>query len=259
MKYLLDSAEIEEIKKARKTSLLAGVTTNPTLLLRAGYYIEDLPAVYREICDLVTGPVSLEVPANSETNADKMMQAGIQLSHIGSERNAVVKIPATLEGFKAMRGLSRLGIPVNATLIFRREQAIEAAHQGALYLSPFVGRFDDAGIPDQGIRLIEEIKASLYANGLDGGTSIIAASIRNIIQVGQCHDAGADYVTLPMKVFNQMFCVRRSRRNHSLHRAQRDLVSPFTEEGLQRFSEDFDAIPKRRENAKTGLHIADDC
>lgn len=216
MKFFIDTANVEEIRKANDMGIIAGVTTNPSLIAREGRdYLETL----REIASIVDGPISGEVRATTETAGD-MVREGEEIFALDPGR-MVVKIPMTVEGLKAIRRLSAKGIPTNCTLIFSANQALLAARAGAAYVSPFLGRLDDIGQP--GIRLVETIGA-VFRNYPEIHTEIIAASIRNPIHVTDCALAGADIATVPYKVLVQM----------TRH--------PLTNAGIEKFQADYRAV-----------------
>ena len=216
MKFFIDTANVEEIRKANDMGIIAGVTTNPSLIAKEGRdYLETL----REIASIVDGPISGEVRATTETAGD-MVREGDEIFALDPGR-MVVKIPMTVEGLKAIRRLSAKGIPTNCTLIFSANQALLAARAGAAYVSPFLGRLDDIGQP--GIRLVETIGA-VFRNYPEIHTEIIAASIRNPIHVTDCALAGADIATVPYKVLVQM----------TRH--------PLTDAGIEKFQADYRAV-----------------
>ena len=216
MKFFIDTANVEEIRKANDMGIIAGVTTNPSLIAREGRdYLETL----REIASIVDGPISGEVRATTETAGD-MVREGEEIFALDPGR-MVVKIPMTVEGLKAIRRLSAKGIPTNCTLIFSANQALLAARAGAAYVSPFLGRLDDIGQP--GIRLVETIGA-VFRNYPEIHTEIIAASIRNPIHVTDCALAGADIATVPYKVLVQM----------TRH--------PLTDAGIEKFKADYTKV-----------------
>lgn len=217
MKFFLDSANIDELKKALEWGVIDGVTTNPSLIAKAGVPLEDQ---VRRICDLIDGDVSAEVIS---TSAAGMVEEGRRLARIHS--NIVVKIPLIEEGIKAVSVLSKDGIRTNVTLCFSAAQALLAAKAGAYIVSPFIGRIDDIGWP--GMDLIRDIVA-IYRN-YGYRTQVLAASIRGTLDVVDAAKSGADIATLPYKVLQQMF-------HH-----------PLTEKGLAQFLEDhrkaFDLVP----------------
>ena len=180
MKFFVDTANVEDIKKANDMGVICGVTTNPSLIAKEG---RDFNEVIKEITSIVDGPISGEVKATT-VDAEGMIKEGREIAAI--HPNMVVKIPMTVEGLKAVKVLSSEGIKTNVTLIFSANQAILAANAGATYVSPFLGRLDEI--------------FDIY--GYD--TEIIAASIRNPIHVTDCALAGADIATIPYKVIEQM-------------------------------------------------------
>jgi transaldolase len=214
MKFFLDTANVEEIKKGLEMGLVDGVTTNPSLLSKEK---RDPEATIREILGLVGGPVSLEVIA---TDSRGMLEEARKLSALGG--NVVVKIPMTEEGMKAVRTLSAEGIRTNVTLVFQPLQALIAAKAGADYVSPFIGRLDD--ISQRGMEIIEEITTIFMNYGFD--TEIIVASIRNPVHVLQAALLGADIATIPFAVIRQLM-------NH-----------PLTDIGIERFLKDYETLKK---------------
>ena len=214
MKFFIDTANIEEIKKAISMGLVDGVTTNPTLLSKEK---KDPQVVIKEILSLVEGPVSLEVIA---TDSKGMCDEARKLSVLGP--NAVIKIPMTEEGVKAVRTLSQEGIKTNVTLIFQPLQSLIAAKAGATYVSPFIGRLDD--IASRGMGIIEET-ATIFSNyGFE--TEIIVASIRNPVHVLDAALIGADIATIPFNVLKQL------------------IAHPLTDIGLEKFLKDWESIKK---------------
>ena len=213
MKFFIDTAKVEDIKKANDMGLICGVTTNPSLIAKEG---RDFNEVIREITTIVDGPISGEVKATT-VNAEEMIAEGREIAKI--HPNMVVKIPMTPEGLKATKVLSSEGIPVNVTLIFSVNQAILAANAGAAYVSPFLGRLDDINMP--GIDLIRNIAKIFDIYGYD--TEIIAASVRNTVHVTECALAGADIATVPYKVIEQM------------------TKHPLTDQGIEKFQADYRA------------------
>lgn len=216
MKFFVDTADIAEIRDLEDAGLVDGVTTNPSLILKAGRPMKE---VIREICDVTDGPVSAEVAA---TDAEGMLAEGRALSRIAP--NVAVKVPLTLAGLKTCRILTAEGTMVNVTLCFSANQALLAAKAGATFISPFIGRLDDLGV--DGLELIREIRV-IYDN-YGFGTEILAASIRNADHVKQAALIGADVATVPPAVL-------RSLVQHQL-----------TDKGLEMFVADW---------AKTGQSI----
>ena len=193
MKFFVDTADIAEIRELAETGLVDGVTTNPTLIAKTG---RDMKETIREICRLVSGPVSAEVAA---TAVDDMVAEGRRLAEIAS--NVAVKVPLTWDGLKACRALNQAGIAVNVTLCFSATQALLAAKAGAAFVSPFIGRLDDIGL--DGIELIEDIR-EIYDNYEEIDTEILAASIRSTNHVKDAARAGADIATIPPAVLRKL-------------------------------------------------------
>lgn len=214
MRFFIDTANVEEIKKANDMGVICGVTTNPSLIAKEG---RDFTEVIKEITTIVDGPISGEVKATT-TDAEGMIAEGRGIAAI--HPNMVVKIPMTIEGLKAVKVLATEGIKTNVTLIFTPAQAILAARAGATYVSPFLGRLDD--ISSMGVTLIEEI-VQIFDN-YDLDTEIICASVRNPIHVIDCALAGADIATVPYKVIEQM------------------TKHPLTDQGIQKFKADYEAV-----------------
>jgi transaldolase len=217
MKFFVDTADVAEIRELAETGLLDGVTTNPSLIMKAGRPIAEVVA---EICDITPGPVSAEVAA---IDLDGMLTEGRKLAAIA--RNVAVKVPLTLDGLKACRKLADEGRMVNVTLCFTANQALLAAKAGATFISPFIGRLDDIGL--DGMELIGEIRA-IYDN-YDFGTQILAASIRTPNHVKLSAIAGADVATVPPAVLTSL------------------VKHPLTDKGLEAFLADW---------KKTGQTIA---
>ena len=214
MKLFIDTANVEEIRKANDMGVICGVTTNPSLIAKEGRIFKD---VVKEITDIVDGPISAEVIS---LDSEGMIKEAVELSKI--HKNIVIKIPMTAEGLKAVKVLSKEKIKTNVTLIFSAGQALLAAKAGATYVSPFVGRLDD--INQDGMLLIEEI-VEVYDN-YDFETEIIAASIRHPVHVLQAALIGADIVTVPFNVLKKL----------SLH--------PKTDEGQKNFLKDAAKVPE---------------
>ena len=228
MKFFVDTANVEDIKKANDMGVICGVTTNPSLIAKEG---RDFNEVIKEITSIVDGPISGEVKATT-VDAEGMIKEGREIAAI--HPNMVVKIPMTVEGLKAVKVLSSEGIKTNVTLIFSANQAILAANAGATYVSPFLGRLDDISQP--GIELIRQISEIFDIYGYD--TEIIAASIRNPIHVTDCALAGADIATIPYKVIEQM------------------TKHPLTDQGIEKFQADYRAVLGiRYYKPKTGINI----
>ncbi|WP_418222897.1 fructose-6-phosphate aldolase [Clostridium isatidis] len=212
MKLFLDTAIVDEIKRANDMGVISGVTTNPTLIAKSG---RDFIEVIKEITSIVDGPISAEVMGNT---AEEMIKEGLELSKIHD--NIVIKIPMCEEGLKATKELSKKGIKVNVTLIFSSGQALLATRAGASFVSPFLGRLDDIGF--DGIYLIEEVANIFKVQGIK--TEIIAASIRNPIHVSKAAMLGADIATIPMSVLNQM------------------MKHPLTDSGIAKFIADWNSV-----------------
>ena len=193
MKFFIDTANVEEIKKVNDMGIICGVTTNPSLIAKEG---RDFNEVIKEIASIVDGAISGEVKATT-TAAEDMIKEGREIASI--HPNMVVKIPMTAEGLKAVKVLSKEGIKTNVTLIFNATQALFAAKAGATYVSPFLGRLDDIATP--GIDLIRTISEIFAVQNID--TEIICASVRNPIHIVDCALAGADIATIPYKVIEQ--------------------------------------------------------
>lgn len=210
----VDTANVEEIRKANDMGVICGVTTNPSLIAKEG---RDFNEVIKEITSIVDGLISGEVKATT-TDAEGMIAEGREIAKI--HPNMVVKIPMTVEGLKAVKVLSAEGVKTNVTLIFTANQALLAARAGATYVSPFLGRLDDISV--KGSELIEEIAEMFAVSGIE--TQIIAASIRNPIHVTECALAGADIATVPYKVIEQM-------THH-----------PLTDAGIEKFQADYKAV-----------------
>ena len=215
MKFFVDTADVDEIRKANDMGVICGVTTNPSLIAKSGRKFED---VIKEITSIVDGPISGEVKATT-TDAEGMIKEGREIAAI--HPNMVVKIPMTVEGLKAVKVLSSEGIKTNVTLIFSANQALLAARAGATYVSPFLGRIDD--ISGYGIDLVRQI-ADIFDVAKDIHTEIIAASIRNPIHVTDCALAGADIATVPYKVIVQM------------------TKHPLTDAGIEKFQAEYKAV-----------------
>ncbi|WP_124067983.1 fructose-6-phosphate aldolase [Clostridium sp. E02] len=214
MRFFIDTANVEEIKKANEMGVICGVTTNPSLIAKEG---RDFKQVIGEIAAIVDGPISGEVKATT-VDAEGMIKEGREIAAI--HPNMVVKIPMTAEGLKAVKVLTAEGIHTNVTLVFSAAQALLAARAGASYVSPFLGRLDDISMP--GIQLVEDIMEIFQVHGIE--TEIIAASVRNPIHVIDCAKAGADIATVPYQVFLQM------------------TKHPLTDQGIEKFRKDYIAV-----------------
>jgi len=186
MKFFVDTADLAEIKELAATGLLDGVTTNPSLVAKAG---GDFKETIKQICAIVPGPVSAEVAA---TDYEGMLKEGKALARIA--KNVTIKVPLTLEGLKACKTLTSEGTMVNVTLCFSATQALLAAKAGATFVSPFIGRLDDIGL--DGMELIKEIRV-IFDNYPDLSTDILAASIRTVNHVKDAAMIGADVATIP--------------------------------------------------------------
>ena len=215
MKFFVDTAKIEDIKKANDMGVICGVTTNPSLIAKEGGKSQE--EILKEIASIVDGPISGEVKATT-VDAEGMIAEGREIAKL--HPNMVVKIPMTVDGLKATKVLASEGVKVNVTLIFSANQALLAARAGAAYVSPFLGRLDDISQP--GIDLIETITAIFDNYGID--TEIIAASIRNPIHVIDCALAGADIATVPYSVIEQM------------------TKHPLTDQGIEKFQKEYLAV-----------------
>ena len=214
MKFFIDTANVEDIKKANDMGIICGVTTNPSLIAKEG---RDFNEVIKEITSIVDGPISGEVKATTVT-AEDMIKEAREIAAI--HPNMVVKIPMTAEGLKAVKVLSQEGIKTNVTLIFNATQALFAAKAGATYVSPFLGRLDDISTP--GIDLIRTISEIFAVHNIE--TEIICASVRNPIHIIDCALAGADIATVPYKVIEQ--CLKH----------------PLTDIGIEKFKKDYMAV-----------------
>jgi transaldolase len=210
VKIFLDTAIVEEIRKASAWGVVDGVTTNPTLIARSGRKFEE---VVEEICAIVDGPVSAEVVS---LEADAMVKEALPLAAI--HKNVVIKVPMTAHGLTAARELRKRGIRTNVTLVFSPAQALLAAKAGASFVSPFVGRLDDAG--HVGMELVEKVRAIFDNYGYD--CEIITASVRHPLHVIDAALAGADIATVPYKVLEQ--CLKH----------------PLTDLGIEAFLKDWE-------------------
>ena len=217
MKLFLDTANIEEIKKANEMGVICGVTTNPSLIAKEG---RDVYEVVQEIASIVDGPISGEVKATT-TDAEGMIAEGREIAKL--HKNMVVKIPMTIEGLKACKVLSSEGIKVNMTLIFTANQALLCARAGAAFVSPFLGRLDDISV--RGTDLISEVAEIFNIHNIQ--TEIIAASVRHPMHVTDCALAGADIATVPYKVIEQM--THHPLTDASIEKFQKDYLAVFGE------------------------------
>jgi len=209
MKFFIDTANIEEIKKANDLGLLDGVTTNPTLVAKEG---KEFKPLIKEICGIVDGPVSAEVVS---TDTEGMIKEARNLAELAD--NIVIKIPLIKDGLRAVKTMAGEGIKSNVTLCFSPIQALMAAKAGAAYISPFVGRLDD--LSQRGMELVEQIEMIYDNYGFD--TEIIVASIRNPVHVLDAALMGADIATIPYKVMEQL------------------IKHPLTDIGLENFLADW--------------------
>lgn len=215
MKFFLDTANVNQIKKINDLGLCDGVTTNPSLIKKEG---RDFEEVVKEICSIVDGPVSAEVTAY---DTEGMVDQARKLAKWAD--NIVVKIPMTEDGLKAINILAKENIKTNCTLIFSAAQGLLAAKAGATYISPFLGRIDDMG--ENGVDLVVDLKIILDNYGFD--TQIIAASIRNNKHVEEAALAGAHIATIPGNLFEKMW------------------THPLTTQGIENFKKDWEAFENR--------------
>ncbi|MBM4135298.1 MAG: fructose-6-phosphate aldolase [Nitrospira sp.] len=215
MKFFIDTANIQEIKKAWELGVIDGVTTNPSLISKEG---KEPIALLKEICNIVNGPVSAEAVS---LKADEMVKEAESLAKIHG--NIVIKIPMTEDGLRAVKQLSGMGIKTNVTLVFSPSQALLAAKAGATYVSPFVGRLDD--ISHFGMGVVSEI-IEIYENYMFN-TEVIVASVRNPLHVVEAAKIGAHIATIPYSVIIQL------------------LKHPLTDIGIERFLKDWEKVPKR--------------
>ncbi len=215
MKLFIDTANIEEIKKANEMGVIQGVTTNPSLIAKEG---RDFVEVVKEIVGIVDGPISAEAVS---LDSEGMIAEGVELAKI--HKNIVVKLPITQEGLKAVKALHQKGIKTNVTLVFTAQQALLAAKAGASYVSPFLGRLEDIG--EDAMSLLYDIVEIFMIHDID--TEIIAASIRNPYHVLQSAKIGAHIATVPYKVIAQM-------TQHKL-----------TDIGIEKFLKDWETVPKK--------------
>jgi len=218
MKFFVDTADVSEIRELAAAGLIDGVTTNPSLILKANRPMKELIA---EICDIVDGPVSAEVGA---IEYDEILREGRILAKIAE--NVAVKVPLTLDGLKACRTFVDEGTMVNVTLCFSAPQALLAAKAGATFISPFVGRLDDAGV--DGMELIQDIR-TIFDNYPDFSTEILAASIRSVNHVKDAAKAGADVATIPPATLKSL------------------VKHPLTDKGLDQFLADWTKTGQRIE------------
>lgn len=215
MKIFIDTANLDEIRQAHRLGIISGVTTNPSLIAKEGRNFRE---VVREICAVVDGPISAEVIS---LQAEEMVKEAAELVKI--HPNVVIKVPMTAEGLTATHALNQKGVKTNVTLVFSANQALLAALAGATYVSPFVGRLDDAG--QDGMELIREIVHIFDVYGF--ATEIIAASIRHPIHVTESAKAGAHIATVPHKIIMQM------------------TKHPLTDIGIEKFLADWDTVKSK--------------
>lgn len=214
MKYFLDTADVDAIKRAHATGAVDGITTNPSLIAKSGRKFEE---VVREIAQIVDGPISAEVTALD--TAGMLAQAE---PLIAIHPNVVIKVPMTEAGIAACAQLHKKGVAVNVTLVFDVNQAMLASHAGATFVSPFCGRLDDIG--QDGIQLVQDIVTAFRQ--YKSKTQVLAASIRSVDHVRRCALIGADVVTLPPQIFHELF------------------AHPLTEKGIEKFLADWKNVPQ---------------
>ena len=215
MKLFIDTANVDEIRKANDMGVICGVTTNPSLIAKEGRVFEE---VVREITSIVDGPISAEVIS---LDSEGMIREAVELAKI--HKNIIIKLPMTVEGLKAVKVLSKEKIKTNVTLIFSAGQALLAAKAGATYVSPFAGRLDDIG--NDGMKLVKEIVEIFRNYEID--TEIIAASIRHPMHVIEAAKLGCHIATIPYKVILQL------------------TKHPLTDKGIDQFLKDWDTVPKQ--------------
>ncbi|MBI5183072.1 MAG: fructose-6-phosphate aldolase [Nitrospinae bacterium] len=216
MKLFIDTADIDEIKEAYSLGIIDGITTNPSLIAKTG---KNFESVINEICSIVDGPISVEALSKEYND---IIEEAHQLSKIS--KNIVIKIPITDQGLKAVKRLSQEDIPTNVTLIFSPAQALLAAKAGATYVSPFIGRLDD--ISHIGMDVVDQI-ITIY-NNYDIQTEVIVASVRNPLHILDAALLGADIVTIPFRVIQQL------------------TKHPLTDIGMERFLVDWEKVPKKK-------------
>ena len=217
MKLFIDTANVDEIRRANDLGVICGVTTNPSLIAKEG---RDFVEVVKEITEIVDGPISAEVIS---LEADAMVKEALELYATINNSNLVIKIPMCAEGLKATKHLAAKGIKTNVTLIFSTAQALLAAKAGATYVSPFVGRLDDIGY--EGIELVEDIVKIFRLYGIK--TEIISASIRSSNHVIEVARVGSDIATIPYKIIESM------------------IKHPMTDNGIQRFLSDWATVEQK--------------
>lgn len=215
MRFFIDTANIADIKEIHEWGVISGVTTNPSLVAKEGRDFED---VIKEIIDIIDGPISAEVIS---TEAEGMIQEGEHLASLS--KNIVIKVPMTAEGLKAVKHFTKKKIKTNVTLVFSAPQALLAAHAGATYVSPFLGRIDDIG--HDGLTLISDIVDIFHIHDIE--TEVIAASVRHPLHVVECAKRGADIATIPTNVLRQM------------------VKHPLTDLGIERFLSDWEKAQQK--------------
>ncbi|GEN34473.1 MULTISPECIES: fructose-6-phosphate aldolase [Aneurinibacillus] len=215
MRFFIDTANVEEIREVNEWGVLAGVTTNPSLVAKEG---RDFEETLKEIIDIVDGPISAEVIS---LEAEGMIEEGEKLASLS--KNIVIKVPMTVEGLKAVKYFTKKKIKTNVTLVFSATQALLAARAGATYVSPFLGRLDD--ISQDGLQLIADIAQIFDVHGIE--TEIISASVRHPLHVVECAKMGADIATVPYKIFKQM------------------VQHPLTDAGIERFLADWEKAQQK--------------
>ncbi|MBN6187100.1 fructose-6-phosphate aldolase [Aneurinibacillus sp. BA2021] len=215
MRFFIDTANVNEIREVNEWGVLAGVTTNPSLVAKEG---RDFEETLKEIIDIVDGPISAEVIS---LEADGMIEEGEKLASLS--KNIVIKVPMTVEGLKAVKYFTKKKIKTNVTLVFSATQALLAARAGATYVSPFLGRLDD--ISQDGLQLISDIAQIFDVHDIE--TEIISASVRHPLHVVECAKMGADIATIPYKIFNQM------------------VKHPLTDSGIERFLADWNEAQQK--------------
>lgn len=209
MKLFIDTANLEEVRKASELGIISGVTTNPTLISKEE---NNVKVIVREMTTVLEGPINAEVTGET---AEEMIKEGKELSSIN--KNIVVKIPMCEEGLKAVKELSKEGVKTNVTLIFSSMQALLAARAGATYVSPFIGRIDDCG--NDGVAVVDEVVQIFKKHNI--GTEIISASIRSPKHVLEAARVGSDIATVPYKTLVQM------------------IKHPLTHIGIEKFNKDI--------------------
>lgn len=218
MKFFLDTAGVDEIKRIKKLGLVDGVTTNPSIIAKEG---KDFETVIKEICSIVDGPVSAEVIG---LTAEEMIEEGREIAKWAP--NVIVKIPMTEEGLEAVYTLEAEGIQTNVTLVFSVAQGLMAAKAGASYISPFVGRIDDIG--EDGMKLIQNLRQTLV--NYDYQSEIITASIRTIAHLEQASIAGAHIATIPGSLLPKLW------------------KHPLTDKGIEQFLNDWKTVSDKEDN-----------